>query len=920
MKRDMRLTAFVRHKVADHSRLRLDRIVALDRKLVDLLALEEPDPEGWLPLSLRLLNERVCAEGLESSIELVRSLLKSLSEDGRGFAGTHGSIDMRFIARDSYHIRVRRNWTTISELAEKRRRLSSVILDTLLNKIPSETAARADLLVEFHFEELHEAIESDLLLRSEVRDIDAAIERALMFLHEQRVIVLQQGLAVFRSAMTIRFQPEGRGEKYKVSDYQPLEHHYKERILQVHVMSEYARLGLERIQAALELVLAYFTLAKDEFLRRYFRTKPDLLQHATTAASFQKIVTDLANPAQIRVVTAPASRNMLILAGPGSGKTKVVVHRCAYLLRVERVRPQSVLVCCFNRHAAVELRRRLSDLVGDDARGVTVLTYHALAMRLLGFSYSAQATGGRDIDFDALITDATKLLRGETIPPGVEADEVRDRLLAGFQYILVDEYQDIDEPQYQLISAIAGRTIEDADLKLSILAVGDDDQNIYTFRGANLRFIRQFQQDYAAEVYYLVENYRSTRNVIDAANDTIALNVDRMKTEHPIRIDKHRAMLESGGEFECRDVLYRGKVQLIEVADESSQAYAVVAELRRLQALGVYNWSNIAVLSREHADLARVRTLAERESLPIRWVAGRSAMPALHQVREISRFISEVARERGGFRRASALREIAVKLSGASERNPWMQFLDRVLEVWERESGNAELPIHEALEFLYEACAESRREFSYGEGVTLATVHAAKGTEHDHVLLIGPWRLPSSRALQEEERRTFYVGLTRARKTLAVLDRADARPSFPQETGGRGTIRYPSAAQSANGPVRGLNYEVLSLQDIHLGYAGQFDQKHPIHAALAALKPQDRLSMQPAHGNGIGLFNKSQTCVARLSRAAQEKWAPRNTSVREVRVLAMVQRSCKQDPDESRREQYRVENWEVPLVEIVYDA
>jgi len=72
--------------------------------------------------------------------------------------------------------------------------------------------------------------------------------------------------------------------------YQPLDHHYKERVLQVHVMSEYARLGMDRIQAALELVLAYFTLAKDEFLRRYFQAKPDLLQHATTAHSFQRIV------------------------------------------------------------------------------------------------------------------------------------------------------------------------------------------------------------------------------------------------------------------------------------------------------------------------------------------------------------------------------------------------------------------------------------------------------------------------------------------------------------------------------------------------------------------------------------------------------------------------------------------------------
>ena len=169
-----------------------------------------------------------------------------------------------------------------------------------------------------------------------------------MYLHEQRVIVLQQGLAVFRSAMTIRLNPEARAEKYTSSHYAPLQHHYGERVLQVHVMSEYARRGLQRIQEALRLVLAYFTLDKEQFVRGYLGTRPDLLEHATTAQSYQRIVTDLNNPNQIQVVTAPAGRNMLILAGPGSGKTKTVVHRCAYLLRVERVRPQSMLVCCFN--------------------------------------------------------------------------------------------------------------------------------------------------------------------------------------------------------------------------------------------------------------------------------------------------------------------------------------------------------------------------------------------------------------------------------------------------------------------------------------------------------------------------------------------------------------------------------------------
>src|SRR5262249_37039707 len=154
---------------------------------------------------------------------------------------------------------------------------------------------------------------------------------ALMYLHEQRVIVLQQGLAVFRPAMTIRLVPEAKGEKYKTSHYLPLEHYYNERTVQVHVMGEYARRGLEHIQEALQLVLASFALGMEEFIHRYFSAKPDLLKHATTAQSFQRVVTDLGNREQIKAVTAPVGVNMLILAGPGSGKTKTVVHRCAYL-------------------------------------------------------------------------------------------------------------------------------------------------------------------------------------------------------------------------------------------------------------------------------------------------------------------------------------------------------------------------------------------------------------------------------------------------------------------------------------------------------------------------------------------------------------------------------------------------------------
>jgi ATP-dependent DNA helicase RecQ len=908
MKRDMLLNAFVRHKVADHSRLRLDRVLALDRRLVDALAIEQPDPEGWMPLSLRLVNQRLLDEGGHSSPELVRSLLRSLSEDGRGFAGSQGSIDLRYLGRDSYRIRVRRSWSAITELAEKRRRVAAVVLDTLLGKIPADASPRADLLVEFSFDELHQAVEHDLVLRSEVKDIDSAVERALMFLHEQRVIVLQQGLAVFRAAMTIRLRPEAKGEKYKASDYQPLEHHYHERILQVHVMGEYARLGLGRMQEALELVLAYFTLDKEQFTRRYLGSKPDLLKHATTAQSYQRIVTDLENAAQIKVVTAPVSRNMLILAGPGSGKTRTVVHRCAYLLRIERVRPQSILVCCFNRSAALELRRRLVDLVGHDARGVTVLTYHGLAMRLLGHSFSGRnGSGDREIDFNALIGDAVKLLRGQDVPAGLESDEVRDRLLAGFQHILVDEYQDIDEPQYQMISAIAGRALEDPDQKLSIMAVGDDDQNIYDFRGTNVEFIRRFQQDYEAEVHYLVENYRSTRHIIDAANQLIAANADRMKTDRPIRIDRQRAASPAGE-----------RVQVIGVADEVAQAQAVLAEVERLRAVGTTDLSHIAVLSASHRELAHVRSLAEQAGTPVRWFASRTSMPPLHQLRESRWLLRHLAEKRTALLRAVDIIHCAQELFKDRPATPWTAYLNRVLAAWQAESDDAEMPVQEFIEFLYETSAEDRRDFSYGEGILLSTVHSAKGTEHDHVLLIGAWPQVPLRAKTEEGRRAFYVGMTRARKTLMVFNRNDVRPSLCDSLVGPAVLRreFPEESKASNGLV---TYAMLSLEDLHLGYPAQFDSDHPVHQALARLNPGDWLEPQALRDGGVGLHDGSGICVARLSRKGAATWLPKLPNIRELRIVAMLNRTAEQ-AEKEYQDRCRVREWELPVVEVVLGA
>ena len=221
-----------------------------------------------------------------------------------------------------------------------------------------------------------------------------------------------------------------------------------------------------------------------------------------------------------------------------------------------RENPRGILALSYNRHAAVEIRRRLADLLGDDARGITVLTCHGFAMRLVGASFSGRAERLDNDMFQDILRQAVDLLKGAGLPAD-DADEQRARLLAGFRWILVDEYQDIGPGQYDLISALAGRTLADEDDKLSLFAVGDDDQNIYAFSGASVEFIKRFEADYRARPAFLTDNYRSTAHIIAVANAVIEPAARRMKSDHPIHIDRARTKQPSGGVWknwtQCRE-------------------------------------------------------------------------------------------------------------------------------------------------------------------------------------------------------------------------------------------------------------------------------------------------------------------------------------------------------------------------------
>ena len=411
--------------------------------------------------------------------------------------------------------------------------------------------------------------------------------------------------------------------------------------------------------------------------------------------------------------------------------------------------------------------------------------------------------------FADVLREAVALLRGDGLPPE-EADTQRERLLAGFRWILVDEYQDIDPDQYELISALAGRTREDEDSKLTLFAVGDDDQNIYSFKGASVAFIRRFSKDYAARHVWLTENYRSTSHIINAANAFIEPARRRMKDERPIAVNSTRKKEAPGGQWAARDPVAKGRVQILPAgANDCSQALAAIGEFRRLETLaantGDWDWRNCAIIARRWRTLDPVRNLCERESIPAQMA--NVDMTYFWRLRETVRLLGWLRGSRNRLINASAVRNWL----DAQPQGEWMDVLREAVEDYRLEAGGAENPVESFVEWLAEWGRELRRRQT---GLLLLTAHRAKGLEFDHVIILdGDWRTRGRNEDLDAWRRLYYVAMTRAGKTLALAgfsasNRSAGTPRIGHSGQGGAEVRdqwsdfpaYSAPIQELSGP------------------------------------------------------------------------------------------------------------------------
>jgi ATP-dependent DNA helicase RecQ len=252
--------------------------------------------------------------------------------------------------------------------------------------------------------------------------------------------------------------------------------------------------------------------------------------------------------------------------------------------------------------------------------------------------------------------------------------------------------------------------------------------------------------------------------------------------------------------------------------------------------------------------------------------------------------------------------------------NRWSRLLMETWSEWAGSVGDASVPVFVIRETFADSMAERRRTHRTGDGVVLATAHKAKGLEFPHVFIAdGGWKLDKSPSKTEEERRTYYVAMTRAQETLTLLSRRDCRNPFLRDVSGEHVIDRAFRGESVSTEWTAFacrQYSTLSPSDLFISYAATFADDSPARQALQRAQADDPVALV-ARNNQIVIETRSGIPIAQLSAAGRKTWWDRLADVDSAKIIALVQRRSDEDarphsPDEP------VSQWEYPLVEVTW--
>lgn len=724
--------------IADHLGVEKYQVVALIQKLreAQLLA-DSKDLTAYLDDSNTIhkyLNSLLIYQRLEEflldrlsskeNVFSIKELNKDAQESGIKKSSTEKIITLlnfwsvkRLIkkersrtSKDMYRISFEEDRKNIINLLKKNWKVSEFILNYIDNvknhDQTSITFSLLELVEQFNYE--------NQLLSETTTGIE--VEYALLYLSRTGLLKLEGGFLITYNALSIERLEMDNKIQYKAEDYKRLNDYYEQKKQMIHIVGEYAQKVAEDYEGALQFVEDYFQLEYNTFLKKYFKgQRSEEIKRNITPSKFEELFGTL-SVTQLKIVTDDKSPNIVVAAGPGSGKTKILVHKLASLLLMEDVKHEQLLMLTFSRAAATEFKQRLIELIGNAASFVEIKTFHSYCFDLLG-------RPGNIENSHNVVTDAIQL---------IEAGEVETSKITK-TVLVIDEAQDMDENEFHLVELLLCNN-ED----MRIIAVGDDDQNIFGFRGSKSIHMKRLLEKDNSKLYELVENYRSKSNLVAYTNAFVNSIHNRMKSLPivPVQSDYGKISL----------IKYEGNL-IVPVVDKmindgisKNTCIMTFHNDAALQVTGLLNKKGVKaslIQDREDIQISRIRE--------IRYFCD------LLQLAESSYVIDRLIWD-------SAKNKMKEKFLSSS----MLDICKSVIDTFEK-SNYGNMFVSDWKMFLEESHLSDFTVID-NEQVCVSTMHKSKGHEFEHVVII----LDRYKIDSDEKKRLLYVAMTRAKKTLTI--------------------------------------------------------------------------------------------------------------------------------------------------------
>ena len=730
-------------------------------------------PDESLQITYKQLNDNAVHDGINTSTEKqIRTLLYFLVVKGYTHKKEDGSHNL-VITRD-------KDIETIIKRFERRIEVCRFIIERLYSLVKENDSEEKPL--QFSVVELlndlksnHQSLFSDF---SSLQLED--VEEALLYLSKIGAMKLEGGFLVLYNAMAIKRTKELR-LRYKQEDYRMLNEFYKQKIQQIHIVGEFANLMVRDYNAALQYVQDYFQMDYHRFISKYFKGNREAeIERNVTPSKYRKLF-GMLSKRQKEIIDDHESRCIVVAAGPGSGKTRVLVHKLASLLLLEDVKHEQLLMLTFSRAAATEFKQRLMQLIGNAAHFVEIKTFHSYCFDLLG------RVGNLDEAGDVVKQAAEMIKNGE-----VEPNRISKTVL------VIDEAQDMSKDDYALVTALMK-----ANEEMRVIAVGDDDQNIYEFRGSNSLYLYELAQTEHSRFFEMTENYRSFRHIVEAAND-FARNIRQRIKSAPIistsqedgevRIVKHPYEIQ-----EKRVYMYQPILEdVIRLQTSNNQKATDGSSDKKNETISILTQTNeeaVIMLALLHSHGIKAKLVQSMDGLRF-W--------NLAEVRYFLKKIDQSLKETKSPIIPDDIWETAKHQTYQKYASSLaLQYLHRSLQIFEQ--TNRAKYYSDLKEFVFESSVEDFCDITESD-IVVSTIHKAKGHEFDHVLML----ITHPEHPTDEILRRYYVGMTRAKQTLTIHTNGNLFDTLH-------TAQHLYDAQAYDEP----NEIVLQLshKDVNLGFS-----------------------------------------------------------------------------------------------------